>query len=95
MRRKAFTATFRISTLSALITPAARFIALGKLEEFGKTVRPHETTLSKPKMDRLLLTRATAAQIGLIFMLYKDEEKVADKIIEKASKGKPLIDFVG
>jgi uncharacterized protein (DUF1015 family) len=70
------------------------FIALGKLEEFGKIVRPHETTLSKPKMDRLLLTRATAAQIGLIFLLYKDEKKVADKIIEKAMKGKALIDFV-
>ena len=70
------------------------FIALGKLEEFGKIVRPHETTLSKPKMDRLLLTRATAAQIGLIFMLYKDDAKVADKIIEKVSKQKPLIDFV-
>ena len=70
------------------------FIALGKLEEFGKIVRPHETTLSKPKMDRLLLMRATAAQFGLIFLLYKDEKKVADKIIEKALKGKPLIDFV-
>jgi uncharacterized protein (DUF1015 family) len=69
------------------------FIALGKLEEFGKIVRPHETTLSKPKMDRLLLTRATVAQIGLIFLLYKDEAKVADKIIERALKGKPLIDF--
>ena len=70
------------------------FIASAKLEEFGKIVRPHETTLSKPKPDRLNLQRATGAKFGLIFMLYKDEQKVADNIIKKATEQKPLIDFV-
>jgi len=70
------------------------FIALGKLEEFGKIVRPHEQTLSKPKIDRLNLQRATGATFGLVFMLYEDKEKIIDKIIEKAAAQKPLIDFL-
>ena len=69
------------------------FIALAKLEEFGKIVRPHEQTLSKPKVDRLNLQRATAAAFGLVFMLYEDKKKVADRIIETAMEQKPLIDF--
>ena len=70
------------------------FIALGKLEEFGKIVRPHEQTLSKPKIDRLNLQRATGATFGLVFMLYEDKKKIADKIIRKAEDQKPAIDFV-
>jgi uncharacterized protein (DUF1015 family) len=69
------------------------FIALGKLEEFGGTVKAHENTLSGPKADRLKLQRATAAQFGLIFMLYEDPKKAADQIVEKASKGKAIIEF--
>jgi uncharacterized protein (DUF1015 family) len=70
------------------------FIALSRLEEFGKIVRPHEKTLDEPKIDRLKLLRATAANFGLVFMLYEDKEKIADKIIEKAAAQKPLIDFL-
>ncbi len=69
------------------------FISLAKLEELGKGVRPHEFTLDKPKIDRLNLRRATRASFGLVFMLYQDEEAIADKIIKKAAKQKPLIDF--
>ena len=69
------------------------FIALAKLEEFGKTVRPHEQTFSEPMIDRLNLKRATAAKFGLPFMLYEDEQAIADKIIKKAATQKPLIDF--
>jgi uncharacterized protein (DUF1015 family) len=68
------------------------FIALAKLEELGKIVRPHEETLEGPKIDRLNLKRATAAKFGLVFMLYEDEKKIADKIIENASGQEPLID---
>jgi len=70
------------------------FIALARLEEFGKTVRPHEQVLEKPIFDRLNLNRATRARFGLVFMLYEDPERIADKIVEKASKKKPLIDFI-
>jgi uncharacterized protein (DUF1015 family) len=69
------------------------FIALAKLEDFGKIVKPHEETLEKPMQDRLNLTRATSAQFGLVFMLYNDERGIADRIIERASAGEALIDF--
>ena len=69
------------------------FIALARLEDFGEIVKPHEQTLNKPMQDRLNLTRATAAQFGLVFMLYDDEQGIADEIIERASEGEALIDF--
>jgi uncharacterized protein (DUF1015 family) len=69
------------------------FIALGKLEDFGKTVRPHEQVFEKPLLDRLNLERATNAKFGLVFMLYDDPQGVADRIIEKAAANIPLIDF--
>ncbi|UCE98714.1 MAG: DUF1015 domain-containing protein [Planctomycetota bacterium] len=70
------------------------FIALAKLEEYGKTVRPHENTFEEHIIDRLNLKRATAARFGLVFMLYEDKKKIADKIIENAAKQKPLVDFI-
>ena len=69
------------------------FISLAKLEELGKGVRPHEHTLAGPKIDRLNLRRATKTSFGLVFMLYQDAQNVADKIIKKAAKQKPFIDF--
>jgi len=71
------------------------FIALIKLVELGSKcgVLPHEQTLSKPKIDRLNLKRATGSDFGLPFLLYEDEKKIADEIIEKAAGGKSLIDF--
>lgn len=68
-------------------------VALGKLEEFGTGVQPHERTLDGPKEDRLKLMRAKAAQFGQIFMLYDDLEKVADKAITSSAEKPPLIDF--
>jgi len=70
------------------------FIATAKLEEFGEVVRPHEQILKKPMLDRLSLKKATAAAFGLVFMLYEDKHKIADKIIEQAATTEPLIDFV-
>ena len=69
------------------------FIALGELEDFGPHVHPHENTLDAPKADRLNLTRATKAQFGQIFMLYDDEQNVAEEIVKQALKQNPLIDF--
>jgi len=70
------------------------FIALAKLEEFGEIVKPHEQILKGPMIDRLNLQRATAAGFGLIFMLYDDEQKIADEIMKSAMAAEPLIDFV-
>jgi len=69
------------------------FIALARLEEFGKTVRPHERTLDEPKIDRLNLKRATVAKFGLVFMLYEDQQNIADEIVKRAAAKEPLIDF--
>jgi uncharacterized protein (DUF1015 family) len=70
------------------------FIALAKLEEFGKTIKPHEQVFDKPLIDRLKLERATAARFGLVFMLYQDKRKIADKIIQNSTTQTPLIDFI-
>ncbi len=67
------------------------FIALAKLEDFGKVVRPHEQVFEKPMLDRLNLERATAAKFGLVFMLYDDPQGIADGIIAKAMTQAPPI----
>jgi uncharacterized protein (DUF1015 family) len=70
------------------------FIALAKLEEFGKIVKPHEEILEKPLIDRLNLKKQTSADFGLVFMLYEDRQRIADNIITEAANEEPLIDFV-
>ncbi|MHC4634512.1 MAG: DUF1015 family protein [Planctomycetota bacterium] len=70
------------------------FISLAMLEELGGRVKPHEQTFNGPREDRLRLQLACNANLGLVFMLYKDEKKVADGICEKMLLQKPLMDFV-
>ena len=70
------------------------FIALGKLEEFGKVVKPHEEIFEKPLIDRLNLKKSTSADFGLVFMLYEDPQRIADNIITEAADREPLIDLV-
>jgi uncharacterized protein (DUF1015 family) len=70
------------------------FIALGRLEDFGDIVKPHEQVLRKPMIDRLSLKQATLADLGLVFMLYEDPQKIADGIMEETSEQTRLIDFV-
>ncbi|MCX6340177.1 MAG: DUF1015 domain-containing protein [Candidatus Aureabacteria bacterium] len=68
------------------------FIALGQLEEFGKGgVMPHERTLAGPKADRLNLMRATAAQSGLIFMLYSDPDNEVTAVLSRETRRPPDI----
>ncbi len=69
------------------------FIASAKLEEFGEIVKPHEQILNGPMVDRLNLKKATEAEFGLVFMLYEDEERIADKIVSRTADQQPLIDF--
>ncbi len=68
-------------------------IALGGLTAFGEGVQPHEKTLEGPKADRLNLTRATACQLGQIFMLYDDPTNVDRNIIAEALTQAPVIDM--
>ena len=70
------------------------FVALARLEEFGKTVKPHEQVFNKPILDRLSLKRAATARFGLVFMLYEDQQQIADKIIEQTATTESLIDIV-
>ncbi|MHC5137933.1 MAG: DUF1015 domain-containing protein [Planctomycetota bacterium] len=69
-------------------------IACGKLKAFGEGVQPHEKTLEGPKADRLNLTRATACQLGQIFMLYDDPQNVDRQIISKALLKDAVIDTI-
>ena len=49
------------------------FIALGEVTDYAQgVVLPHERTHAEPKLDRLKLLEATAADIGLLFMLVSD-----------------------
>ncbi len=64
-----------------------------KLMEPGKGIHPHERTLSGPKEDRLKLMRATNANFGQIFSLFKDEPGNSLKLIEEITKEAPLSDF--
>ena len=69
-------------------------IACGGLTAFGEGVQPHEKTLEGPKADRLNLTRATACQLGQIFLLYDDAANVDRQIISKAIQKQAVIDTV-
>lgn len=70
------------------------FIALAKLEEFGKGgIHPHEKTLAGPKADRLKLMEACNANFSCIFSLYSEPKKTINKLLEDCClKGSPIVD---
>jgi uncharacterized protein (DUF1015 family) len=60
-------------------------IGAGKLEEYSAgVVFRHEQTLSGPKADRLDLLRHTRTHTGQLFMLYSDQERRVDAILQQA-----------
>jgi uncharacterized protein (DUF1015 family) len=65
-----------------------------KLEEYRKgVVRPHERTLSKPKADRLELTKATRSNFSPIFFLYDDRKGAGARWMAAQMKRKPSAAF--
>jgi uncharacterized protein (DUF1015 family) len=59
-----------------------------RLERFGEgKIYPHEETMSGPKQDRLLLTRACRANLSQIFGIYPDPRSEAQEILERAIAG--------
>ncbi|MGD9722242.1 MAG: DUF1015 domain-containing protein [Pirellulales bacterium] len=59
-----------------------------RLERFGEgNIFPHEETMSGPKQDRLLLTRACKANLSQIFGLYPDPDSAAQERLEQATAG--------
>ena len=71
------------------------FIALSKLQDFGKGIHPHERTLSGPKADRLKLMQACDANFSSIFSLYSDPALTVNKALDAAIAGRePDIDVL-
>jgi len=69
------------------------FIALARIEEFGKGVRPHEKTLSGPKADRLKLMQACKGNLSCIFSLYSSPMLEINKVLDAATAGvEPIAD---
>ena len=71
------------------------FMCRVKLERFGEgKIYPHEETLSGPKADRLLLTKACKANLSQIFGLFPDPANEAQAIAEAAVAGSPPVEAV-
>jgi uncharacterized protein (DUF1015 family) len=69
------------------------FMARCRLERFGEgKIYPHEETLSGPKQDRLMLTRACKAQLSQIFGLYPDSSNQVQNELEAAVAGMPALE---
>ena len=69
------------------------FAAL-KVEDYKrKVILPHEKTLSKPKNDRMNLTRATKANLSPVFFLWDDPRGVGMKWLKAHAKGRAVSRF--
>lgn len=67
-----------------------KFFARLRLEEFGAgQVFPHEQTFGGPKEDRLLLTRATKANLSPIFGLFPDAKNEIAAAFDAAIRSEP------
>jgi uncharacterized protein (DUF1015 family) len=64
------------------------FMARCRLVRFGEgNIYPHEETMSGPKQDRLLLTRACRANLSQIFGLYPDPQSATQTALERSIAG--------
>jgi uncharacterized protein (DUF1015 family) len=64
-----------------------------RLERFGTgNIHPHEETMSGPKQDRLLLTRACRANLSQVFGLYPDPRGEVQDLLDKSVAGQPPIE---
>jgi uncharacterized protein (DUF1015 family) len=69
------------------------FMCRCRLVRFGQgNIYPHEETMSGPKQDRLLLTRATRANLSQIFGLYPDPAGDAQNLLEDRVRGQTPIE---
>jgi uncharacterized protein (DUF1015 family) len=64
------------------------FIALGDVRDAG--LFTHEETHSHVREDRARLRLATAADFGLIFMIYSDTALAVDRILRDCEEGGPI-----
>lgn len=69
------------------------FMARCRLERFGQgKIYPHEETMSGPKQDRLLLTRACRANLSQIFGLYPDAQHEVGAILDECIEDEPPLE---
>ncbi len=63
------------------------FICLVRIEDYDSgIVKPHETTLSGPKTDRLNLLRACRASFSQIYSLFSDPQGTVSGVLDKVSR---------
>jgi uncharacterized protein (DUF1015 family) len=63
------------------------FICLVRIEDYDSgIVKPHETTLSGPKTDRLNLLRACRASFSQIYSLFSDPKGRVSGVLDKVSR---------
>ncbi len=68
------------------------FMAVVRLEEWSKMiVRPHEDTLSQPKVDRFNLIRKLQANTSPVLALYEDKQRRIASVLAAHEKRKPLM----
>lgn len=69
------------------------FMSRVRLQRFGEgMIFPHEQTLSKPKIDRLMLTVVCKANLSQVFGLYPDRPCEVQALLDEAIAGKtPLV----
>jgi uncharacterized protein (DUF1015 family) len=60
----------------------------------ARVVLPHETTMSKPKEDRLKLLRACAANLSPLMALYEDPQGELAALLGAPTEREPAADFV-
>ncbi|MBM3954287.1 MAG: DUF1015 domain-containing protein [Planctomycetes bacterium] len=66
-----------------------------RLERFGSgSIHPHEETMSGPKQDRLLLTRACRTNLSQVFGLYPDPGGEVQALLDGAVAGQPPLEAV-
>jgi uncharacterized protein (DUF1015 family) len=66
-----------------------------RLERFGTgNIHPHEETMSGPKQDRLLLTRACKANLSQVFGLYPDPQGEVQTLLDAAVAGQPPVEAI-
>lgn len=82
------------STPSGKLLQRYGFVALCRLEEFGKgSILPHEKTLSRPKEDRLQLLQTTHAAFSQVFCVYDDPKRTVETLLRHhCQKNPPAID---
>ena len=78
-------------TARRALLPELAGMARVRLDRFGEgKIYPHEETMSGPKQDRLLLTRACKTNLSQIFGLYPDPQSEAQELLERAIAGQTL-----